>query len=208
MNLSVAYAAVTTTTTSITSTSGVLAFIMALWWIFLLLAIFIIVCQWRIYTKAGKPGWASIVPIYNLIVMMQIIGRPTWWVLLYFVSGIPVIGYIVAFVFNVVVSIDLAKSFGKSTGFGILVAFLPFIGYPMLAFGNAQYVSGSGQGNPNPFSNFSDTPVQSGAQTTATNFEQPSAPVVPQEPVQPTPPTEPPVVEPATEDTSTTPPSF
>ena len=87
---------------------------------------------WKTFAKAGQPGWAAIVPIYNLYVMLTIVGRPIWWILLYF---IPCVGIIMAFI----VAIDMAKAFGKGAGFGIGLALLPFIFYPMLGFGDAQY---------------------------------------------------------------------
>ena len=100
--------------------------------LYLALIAFFIAVGWKIFTKAGKPGWAAIVPIYNIIVMMEIVGRPAWWVVLML---IPFVNFVVA----ILVSIDLAKSFGKSAGFGIGLAFLGFIFAPILAFGDAQY---------------------------------------------------------------------
>lgn len=100
--------------------------------LYLALIAFFIAVGWKIFTKAGKPGWAAIVPIYNIIVMMEIVGRPAWWVVLML---IPLVNLVVA----ILVSIDLAKSFGKSAGFGIGLAFLGFIFAPILAFGDAQY---------------------------------------------------------------------
>jgi len=88
--------------------------------------------MWIIFTKAGKPGWAAIIPIYNLIVQLDIVGRPLWWILLLL---IPLVNVILWFI----VSIDLAKSFGKGIGFGIGLAFFPFIFHLILAFGSATY---------------------------------------------------------------------
>ncbi|TGK56679.1 signal peptidase I [Leptospira wolffii] len=99
--------------------------------IYLAVVVLFIVSAWKLYEKAGKPGWAAIVPIYNLIVLLEIIGRPTWWVILYFV---PCVGLVVL----ILNAIDLAKSFGKSAGYGILIIF--GIGYPLLAFSDAKYV--------------------------------------------------------------------
>ena len=92
------------------------------------------------FTKAGQPGWAAIVPVYNLIVLLQIVGRPLWWILLML---IPLVNFVIA----ILVYIDLAKSFGKSTGFGIGLVFLSFIFFPILGFGDARYIGpGGGQG--------------------------------------------------------------
>jgi hypothetical protein len=95
-------------------------------------AVFFIACFWRIFTKAGEPGWASIIPIYNYYVILKIAGRPWWWLLLYFIP-------IVNFIIFIIVSIDLAKAFGKGGGFAAGLIFLPFIFIPILAFGSATY---------------------------------------------------------------------
>ena len=87
---------------------------------------------WIIFTKAGKPGWAAIVPIYNLLVKLEVCGRPWWWI---FLCLIPVANLVIW----VILSIDLAKAFGKSDAFGIGLAFLPFVFHPILAFGSAKY---------------------------------------------------------------------
>ncbi len=87
---------------------------------------------WILYRKAGKPGWAAIIPIYNLLVKLEIVGRPWWWILLVMVPLVNIVVWIV-------ISIDLAKSFGKGAAYGVGLAFLPFIFHPMLAFGGATY---------------------------------------------------------------------
>lgn len=98
----------------------------------LIIVLFVLAGVWKVFTKAGQPGWASIVPIYNIVVVMRIAGRPGWWVLLMF---IPIVSLIVA----IIVYIDLAKNFGKGAGFGIGLAFLGFIFFPILGFGSAEY---------------------------------------------------------------------
>jgi uncharacterized membrane protein YhaH (DUF805 family) len=102
------------------------------WIIFLAIMVFYIYVMWRIYEKADKPGWAAIVPIYNIYVLLQIVGRPGWWLLLFF---IPIVNIIV----SVIVYIELAHSFGKSTAFGIGLILLGLIFLPILALGDAQY---------------------------------------------------------------------
>ena len=98
--------------------------------------VFLIAALWRVFTKAGHPGWAAIVPIYNGIVLLQIAGRPLWWFLLFM---IPFVNLIVA----IVVAVDVARAFGKGAGFGLGLAFLSPIFYPILGFGGAQYVGAS-----------------------------------------------------------------
>lgn len=87
---------------------------------------------WKTFEKAGKPGWACLVPIYNMIVLLEIAGKPIWWILLMFV---PLVNLIV----SILMLVAVAENFGKSAGFGVGLAFLPFIFYPILGFGDAQY---------------------------------------------------------------------
>jgi hypothetical protein len=98
---------------------------------------------WRVFQKAGKPGWAAIIPIYNVIVLLQITGRPLWWIILYF---IPFVNLVVL----VLVSLELAKRFGKGVGFGIGIALLPFIFYPVLGFGPDRYLGAGAAPSPTP----------------------------------------------------------
>ncbi len=100
--------------------------------VYLVVVILIIASMWKVYAKAGQPGWAAIIPIYNLIVLLQIADKPIWWIILYFV---PIANIIIP----ILVSIEVAQKFGKGAGFGIGLAFLPFIFYPILGFGDAQY---------------------------------------------------------------------
>lgn len=90
------------------------------------------ISYWKIFEKADKPGWAGFVPIYNTIVLLEIIGRPVWWIVLLL---IPCVNFIYLFIIN----IDLAKSFGKDTGFGVGLTLLSIIFFPMLGFGSAEY---------------------------------------------------------------------
>lgn len=105
--------------------------------LYIAIIVFLIASVWKTFTKAGQPGWASIVPIYNIIVMLKIAGRPAWWFLLFL---IPVVSIIIAFI----VMIDIAKSFGKGAGFGIGLIFLGIIFWPMLGFGSATYQGPAG----------------------------------------------------------------
>jgi hypothetical protein len=109
--------------------------------VMLVVAVFMIASMWKIFTKAGKPGWAAIVPIYNLVVMLEIAGKPIWWLVLFF---IPIVSIIAA----IMVAVGLANNFGKGAGFGLGLAFLGPIFYPILAFGSAQYGGSSPGGLP------------------------------------------------------------
>jgi hypothetical protein len=102
----------------------------------LLVLLVVIVGMWKVFEKAGHPGWAAIVPIYNLIVLLQIAGKPLWWIVLLF---IPVANFIAA----ILISIAVAEKFGKGVGYGLGLAFLGVIFYPMLGFGSARYQGGA-----------------------------------------------------------------
>jgi len=88
--------------------------------------------MWKIFTKAGQPGWAAIIPIYNIVVLLQVVKKPVWWILLML---IPLVNFIIL----ILVFVELAKVFGKGAGFGVGLILLGFIFMPMLAFGDAQY---------------------------------------------------------------------
>jgi hypothetical protein len=98
----------------------------------LAIAVLMIAGMWKVFVKAGEPGWAAIVPIYNIIIMLKIAGKPVWWVVLFL---IPVVSLVIA----ILVAIGIAQRFGKSSGFGVGMAFLPFVFYPMLGFGDAKF---------------------------------------------------------------------
>ncbi len=87
---------------------------------------------WKIFSKAGQPGWAAIVPIYNTFILCKIVGRPWWWLILML---IPFINFIIA----IILMVDLAKSFGKSVLFAVGLILLGFVFIPILGFGPAQY---------------------------------------------------------------------
>lgn len=106
--------------------------------IFALIGLPIIIGMWKTFKKAGEPGWAAIVPIYNLVVLLKVARRPVWWILLFL---LPFVSVIMIFV----ISIDVAKAFNKGAGFGIGLALLPPIFYLVLGFGSAQYGGGYGQ---------------------------------------------------------------
>lgn len=134
--------AVVTYTTTTTTTSGINSAALAGVVIFTLaVAVFLIAAQWKVFAKAGKPGWASIIPIYNLWVLFEIAGKPGWWALL---SLIPIVN-IVVIVLEAMALIEIAKRFGKSGVWGFFLLFvLPIIGWPILGFGKAQYQGGDG----------------------------------------------------------------
>ena len=88
--------------------------------------------MWAIFTKAKKPGWAAIIPIYDFIVLLEIVGKPWWWFLLML---IPVVNLVIL----IIVIHRLSLSFGQGVGFTIGLILLGFIFLPLLAFGNYKY---------------------------------------------------------------------
>ena len=105
----------------------------------LALALLVVVSTWKVFEKAGEPGWASLIPIYNVYVMLKIGNNPGWYLVLLLV---PVVNLFVAGKLFV----DLARSFGKGIGWGLGLWILPFVFFPMLGFGGANYRSPGGGG--------------------------------------------------------------
>ncbi len=110
----------------------------AFWIFYLALIVLFIAAWWQIFTKAGEEGWKAIIPIYNIIVLLKIVGREWWWVLLML---IPFVGLIVW----IIVMLDLAKSFGRGTGFAIGLILLGPIFALILGFGSDTYRGPAGR---------------------------------------------------------------
>jgi ABC-type sulfate transport system permease subunit len=123
----------------------IIAFFIAFFWIFTLIWVISIVGMWKAFEKAGKPGWAALIPIYNLVVMIEIVGKPMIWVLW---CLLPCVNWI----FGIWVTNLISKSYGKDEGFTIGLLFLPFIFWPILGFGSAKYIGPSAaEARHNPF---------------------------------------------------------
>ena len=120
------------------STSSLILFgLLVLGVIFLIvlaIAALLIISFWKLFKKAGKPGWASIVPFYNKIVLLELTGKPLWWIVLWCIPGVNI-------VIAIIVIKRLAHEFGKGNGFVVGLVLLPFIFMPILAFGKASYTS-------------------------------------------------------------------
>ena len=98
----------------------------------LLIAAVVIAGMWKAFAKAGEPGWAAIIPIYNIYVVVKISDNPWWWLILFF---IPILNLVAL----LKIHIDVAKEFGQGLGFGLGLAILPIIFWPLLGFGDYQY---------------------------------------------------------------------
>lgn len=109
-------------------------------WVAMILAtahnLFIVIAWWKVYSKAGQPGWSVFIPVYNLYVMLKVADKPWWWLLLMFIPGVNI-------VVSILLPVGIARAFGKGVGFALGLIFLPVIFYPVLAFGSAQYLGGN-----------------------------------------------------------------
>ncbi|HHH75834.1 MAG TPA: signal peptidase I [Phycisphaerae bacterium] len=101
--------------------------------IYLALVVLVIAGGWKMFVKAGKPGWAFLVPIYNVMIMLEIAGKPSWWIAL--ILFVPIANLICL----IIMYMAIAEQFGQSAGFGVGMALLGFIFIPILGFGSAQY---------------------------------------------------------------------
>jgi len=93
--------------------------------ILVLIGLVFVIANWKLYTKAGKPGWISIVPIYNTIVLLKLVGKPWWWIFLLLIP-------LVNFVFGIMLLIAMSKSYSRGTGFVVGLILMPFIFFPVL----------------------------------------------------------------------------
>ena len=114
--------------------------------------VLIIVAQWKIFTKAGQEGWKALIPIYNVVVLYKIIGLSPWLLLLYLLSVVPVVGWIISIALSIVSTVKLAKAFNQSTAFIFGLLLLSPIFQMILGFGKAEYVG--------PENNTTNTSVQ------------------------------------------------
>lgn len=101
----------------------------------LALTLVVIIGMWKVFEKAGQPGWGCIIPIFNLYCLVKIAGKEWWWLLLYF---IPIVNIIIA----ILVLVGVSQNFGKGAVFAVGLIFLPFIFFPILGFGDATYTAG------------------------------------------------------------------
>jgi hypothetical protein len=112
------------------SAPGMPAVGIGVWLLWCAILIFELVAMWRVFEKAGEPGWAAIIPIFNLYILLRIAGRSGWWLLLFL---IPLVNVVIGFI----VMHDVAERFGHGWGFALGLVFLGFIFFPILAFGDS-----------------------------------------------------------------------
>jgi hypothetical protein len=92
----------------------------------------LVISMWKIFVKAGKPGWAALIPFYNMYVLVEIVEKPIFYFILLFVPCVNI-------VISIMIYVALAEKFGYGAGFAVGLILLPFIFFPILGFGSAQY---------------------------------------------------------------------
>ena len=120
--------------------AAIIAIIVPIIIISLCLLVLEIIALWFVFEKAGEPGWAAIIPIYNILIAIKIAGKAWWWILLLLIP-------IASIVFYILILDGISKSFGKGAGFTVGLFFLRFIFLPILGFGKAQYIGDKSQFN-------------------------------------------------------------
>jgi hypothetical protein len=120
--------------TAVAAGAGIVALIFMV--IYFAVIILTIAGLWKTFSKAGQPGFAAIIPIYNLIILCTVADKPLWWVVLFFTPAAPIM--------LILANIAIAEKFGKGAAFGLGMTFLGPIFWPMLGFGSAQYTGGGG----------------------------------------------------------------
>lgn len=134
---------------------GIVAVVFLL--VILIIAIFIIIAQWKMFKKGNQPGWAVLIPFYNQYIQCKMVGVNPWWILITVIasllSSIPVLGGLlsaaISIYFAILLGVSTARAFGKDDAFAVGLILLPVVFYPILGFGKAEY-----KGSDNPMNDF------------------------------------------------------
>jgi hypothetical protein len=121
--------------------AGIAAFVAAFFLVFVAIGIVTLIGMWKVFAKAGQPGWAVLVPIYNIIVLLRVAGLPWYWVFAPFVAIIPILGWIAYIVWIVWVHHRISTRFGQGVGFTVGLTLLGPIFWLILGFGSSKYVA-------------------------------------------------------------------
>ncbi len=108
---------------------GSVVLLMLVYFVFLVL---LLASFWKIYSKAGQPGWACIVPIYNIVVLLEVVKKPIWWILLLMIPFVNIVIYLIIYH-------RLSVAYGKGVGFTAGLILLPVVFFPILGLGSAEY---------------------------------------------------------------------
>lgn len=127
--------------------SAIIAGLGALWILIIVLCVLVYVAMWQVFKKAHLNGYEALIPGHNQYERLVLAGIPGYYYFLILLGAIPVIGWIILLGLEIWWNIELAKAFGKGSGFGVGLALLPVIFYPILGFSNAQYVGPNANNN-------------------------------------------------------------
>ena len=120
--------------------AAITAFVVAFFAVFLVIGLICLIAAWKVFTKAGQPGWAVLIPVYNLLVFLRVVGLPWYWVFTPLIVFIPILGALAYLVWGIWVTNRLSTRFGQGVGFTLGLIFLSPIFWLILAFGSAQYI--------------------------------------------------------------------
>lgn len=120
--------------------AAITAFVVAFFAVFLVIGLICLIAAWKVFTKAGQPGWAVLIPVYNLLVFLRVVGLPWYWVFTPLIVFIPILGALAYLVWGIWVTHRLSTRFGQGVGFTLGLIFLSPIFWLILAFGSAQYI--------------------------------------------------------------------
>ena len=121
--------------------AAVMAFLAAFALVFFAIGVVILVGMWKVFAKAGQPGWAVLIPVYNMIVLLRVAGLPWYWVFTPLVAIIPILGWIAYIVWIVWVHHRISTRFGQGVGFTVGLTLLGPIFWLILGFGSSKYVA-------------------------------------------------------------------
>ena len=120
--------------------AGIAAFVAAFFLVFVVIGIVALIGMWKVFTKAGQPGWAVLIPVYNIIVLLRVAGLPWYWVFTPLIVLIPFLGAIAYLVWIVWIHHRISTNFGQGVGFAIGLVLLAPIFWLILGFGSSKYV--------------------------------------------------------------------
>ena len=116
--------------------------------IILITYILSVVGLWNMFQKAGRPGWPSLIPVYNTYILCIITGVSPWWLVISIIAGvivafIPILGFlssIISIYFGILLAVSIARSFDKDDAYAIGLYLLPFIFYMIMGLGDSKYL--------------------------------------------------------------------
>jgi len=141
MNTSIASVLAQVSNDEAAAAAGIMAFLAAFAFVFIAIAVVVVVGMWKAFEKAGQPGWAAIVPFYNLVVMFRIGGQSGWFALAILLNLIPFIGGLAWLGIVVWNHVNISKRFGQGVGFAIGLVLLAPIFWLILGFGSSKYLA-------------------------------------------------------------------